>query len=318
MGEHDFESRQEAGKARRHPGLREKTSMGPAVDWQHASESLPSSDSAIEPGDACEADESTASSQVSGSAFAFATGRAAEIPDDVALAEGGRGTWALALPESDLAAPGAPRIGRSTTGALSSGEWQRRVWHILPGLLPFALFVLPHPDPLSWRTRFVVLGIALLITGLIVRNYRRIARPGETQWLVNVLSYPATAVSMVFLFPGHAEFAAVVVIVLALGDGSATLFGLLYGRRALPWNPNKTWVGFGSFVLCSAPVAMLALWCEARPTVSLQYAIIVGATAVALAAIAESLPTKLTDNLRSGVAAAVGVVAGHAAMTWWM
>jgi hypothetical protein len=50
----------------------------------------------------------------------------------------------------------------------------------------------------------------------------------------------------------------------------------------------------------------------------LQYAIIVGATAVALAAIAESLPTKLTDNLRSGVAAAVGVVAGHAAMTWWM
>lgn len=210
-----------------------------------------------------------------------------------------------------------PTTGDLPTKSLSPVEVRRRFWHILPGLLPFALLSLPHPDPLPWRARFLVLGVALLITGVILRNYRKIARPGERQWLLNVLSYPATVVLMVFLFPQYAEFAAVVVIVLALGDGSATLFGLLFGRRPLPWNPCKTWVGFCSFFLCSAPVAMLALLWEARPAVSWQYAVICGAAAAGLAAIAESLPSKITDNLRSGVAAAVGVVASHAAIVWW-
>lgn len=211
----------------------------------------------------------------------------------------------------------APTTGDLPKKSLSPIEVRRRFWHILPGFLPFALLALPHPDPLPLRACFLVLGVALLITGVILSNYRKIARPGESQWLLNVLSYPATVVLMVFLFPQYAEFAAVVVIVIALGDGSATLFGLLFGRRPLPWNPSKTWMGFCCFFLCSAPVAVLVLLWEARPAVSWQYAVICGVAASGLAAIAESLPSKITDNLRSGVAAAVGVVTAHALVVWW-
>jgi dolichol kinase len=78
---------------------------------------------------------------------------------------------------------------------------------------------------------------------------------------------------------------------------------------------NVGWHGL--LVLFAIPVATLAYWRVARPDVSLASAAISASAAALLAAVAESLPVRLTDNLRVGVAAAVGMIGVHVAFLGW-
>ena len=180
-----------------------------------------------------------------------------------------------------------------------------------PGLLPFALQLVPHPDPLDWTSVGVVFGICVVLTGIFLLLRGVVRRPGEENFFSTALSYPATILVTLVLFRGHAEFACVVVVVLAFGDGSAYIGGKLFGRRRLPWNADKSWAGTLSFFLVAAPIAALAYWVEARPAAPLTLAILCGAAAAVAGAVAESLPMRLTDNLRVGVAASLAVVATH-------
>lgn len=220
--------------------------------------------------------------------------------------------------------PGKPRVRERTERRpsvarprLGRPEARRRLWHMLPGLLPFVLALVPHQHPLSWDSLCKVALLATILTAGVLCFYRTIARAGETDRVLNIVSYPAVIVLMLLLFPAHPEFAGVVLTVLAFGDGSATLFGLLFGRRVLPWNRQKTWVGSLSFLLCAAPMAALAYWVESQDSLPFEVALVCGTSAALIGQIAESLPSTITDNLRVGVAAAVGVVAAHAAMTGW-
>jgi dolichol kinase len=188
---------------------------------------------------------------------------------------------------------------------------------MLPGLLAFALPFLPHEHPLSWTMRWHLIVLASVLTLGVVVIFRTIARPGERLWLLNVISYPASIILALVLFPGHPEFANVILVVLAFGDGSATLFGLLFGRRSLPWNRAKTWVGSLAFLVCSAPLAALAYWQASVPHVSPLAALGCGTVAVLVACVAESLPSSVSDNLRVGLSAAVGVIVAHATLIGW-
>jgi hypothetical protein len=61
-------------------------------------------------------------------------------------------------------------------------------------------------------------------------------------------------------------------------------------------------------MIFSAPVASLAFWLEAQnPDVPFLLAALCCGIASAAAALAESWPTKLTDNLRVGVTAGIAV-----------
>jgi hypothetical protein len=61
-------------------------------------------------------------------------------------------------------------------------------------------------------------------------------------------------------------------------------------------------------------MAALIYWLEARPTVSGVQALVCGISAALLGGLAESVPSKITDNLRVGLAAAAGVVLAHTAL----
>lgn len=198
-------------------------------------------------------------------------------------------------------------------GSVRPGEVVRKLLHMLPGLLPFSLTRIPHPDPLDAFSIGLVVAICLVMTAVFLACHRVVRRPGETGLLSTTVSYPAMVILTLVLFPAHLEFTCVVVVVLAFGDGSAYIGGKLFGRRKLPWNQSKTWVGTASFVLVAAPLAALAYWGEARhPSVSFSTALICGTAAAMLGALAESLPMRITDNLRVGAAAAIAVVAAHA------
>jgi dolichol kinase len=181
-----------------------------------------------------------------------------------------------------------------------------------PGLFPFILAAVPHPDPLEWNEVWFIAQICIVLTAGFLALHKVVRRPDEKNLLSTTLSYPITIIAMLALFRYHAEFTCVVVVILAFGDGAAYFGGTLFGKRKLPWNPQKSWAGMISFVVVSAPIAALAYWVEARnPSAPLSLAIICGTTAAVFGALAESIRTQITDNLRVGVAASVGVVVAY-------
>lgn len=207
--------------------------------------------------------------------------------------------------DSELAVP------HYKTGHLTQRELCRKLLHILPGTLPFALQFVPHPDPLDRTSLLVVATICVVLTALYVALRPIVSRPGEHDFFRTAFSYPAVVLGMLLLFPSAPELTCVVVVVIAFGDGGANLAGRLFGRRRLPWNPHKTWVGLTAFVLCAAPAASLAYWLEARPAVPFATALLCGTSATLVAACAESLDSRITDNLRVGLAAALIAAAAH-------
>jgi len=104
----------------------------------------------------------------------------------------------------------------------------------------------------------------------------------------------------------------VVVVVLALGDGAAYIGGKTFGKRKLPWNPEKTWVGSLSFIAVSGPIATLAYMVLARGDGHhWEIAAACGFAAAICGSAAESLPVKLTDNMRVGVSSLLAAAATH-------
>jgi dolichol kinase len=83
-----------------------------------------------------------------------------------------------------------------------------------------------------------------------------------------------------------------VIIVLALGDGLATFAGTNYGRHELPWNKSKTWEGTIGFA-CGAVCAWFVMPIPGTILIAVSAAII------------ESLPLKVNDNIILPIAASL-------------
>jgi dolichol kinase len=212
-------------------------------------------------------------------------------------------------------------------------ELRRRGYHMLPGFLPLLLWVIPHPHP-----RMVTLIAAIVIVGVATATFVRFRciqreREQRNDCIVAVAGYAGSVLATLLLFPAHVEVALVIVGVLAFGDGSATLGGMLLGGRRLPWNPQKTIAGTACFLLVGAPMAALlymaqvhSYWAEfERWDLSLHalpsrfaVALTIAAVATVTAAIAESLPLRTNDNLRVGVSAAVAASLAQLLIVGWI
>ena len=182
-------------------------------------------------------------------------------------------------------------------------EFRRRLFHVAPALLPVALPFVQHRD--VWGPILITLLLLVTAVGLTLSVVLRdlVKREGEKQWTSAVLGYALPVVGALLLFPGRAELGLMTLQIVALGDGSATLGGLIFGGRQLPWNQRKTWSG----LLCFAVIGALASTCiylgEASPSVSVVIAFEICSTAALVAGIAESLPLRSNDNFRVGMTA---------------
>jgi phytol kinase len=210
-------------------------------------------------------------------------------------------------------------LGDLVHDRLGAAEVRRRAHHMLPGFLPLLLWVIPHPHP--WIVATVV-GAAV-VAGAIVTCARfhciKRAEEGNTDCIIAVTSYAGSILATLILFAPHVEVAFLVLGVFAFGDGSATLGGILFGRKRLPWNKTKTILGTACFLLIGTPMAAVlygmearSLWAAAFPSlasparpIAFGLAFAIAAVVTAAAAIVESLPSRTNDNLRIGVRAAV-------------
>jgi phytol kinase len=200
---------------------------------------------------------------------------------------------------------------------LGPKEFRRRLWHFAPGVLALggavtsSLVTAPTHETLI----LVLCALALPMAALCCQH--SIRRAGERNCLAAILGYSLIVIPMFVIFPSHRELAMTVAGIVAFGDGSATLAGLLFGDRKLPWNRRKSWAGAMAFVLVGLPLATSIYWFGSTVHPTVAAALLCVGPAVLMAALVESLPFRLNDNVFVGISAAATLIAMQGLVVGW-
>ena len=215
----------------------------------------------------------------------------------------------LTLPSTGLVNPQLPAWLLSLPGMthvvdrLGITEFRRRLFHMSPALLPIGLPFIQHRD--VWGPILVSILVASAAMALVVAVAlgHLLKRQSEENWMGAVLGYMVPVLAPLLFLPGRAELGLMTLQIIALGDGSATLGGLLLGGRRLPWNRKKTYSGLFCFAIVGSLAATYSYWGESHPGVSVGTAFLICGLAALCAGIVESLPIRSNDNFRVGATA---------------
>ncbi|HEV8659290.1 MAG TPA: DUF92 domain-containing protein [Thermoanaerobaculia bacterium] len=173
-------------------------------------------------------------------------------------------------------------------------ETLRQSLHIAFGLFAFALKWLP------WWLAAIVAACAIVGNFIVLH---RIVGPGVARhvrgWDAGIVLYPMAVLALILVFRHHLQIGAAAWVILAFGDGFATLIGRRARIASLPWNRDKSWGGLLAFVIAAcAAGAAIAIWMGGLELTDVLAAVIVGA-------IVESLPLRVDDNVTVPFGAAV-------------
>lgn len=184
-------------------------------------------------------------------------------------------------------------------------ELRRRMVHI--GCIGFALAI-GHTPP--WLVTTLCIGALAFNIWVLPRLSRgRLERQTEQikGYSLGMLAYPAVLAVLSMVFYRQQIFLAVGWGAMAFGDGFSNLAGRKWGRVALPWNEGKSWAGSAAFLLMGWAGTMLLLLCLPQSSYLeislLQWAVIV-AIAISVAAVVETVPGLVDDNISVPVVAA--------------
>ena len=205
-----------------------------------------------------------------------------------------------------------------------------RQWvHVGSGLFALLLRVLT-----PWQA--AGLAATALVCNIVVLprvGGRRLYRPVDEArgFPLGILLYPLSVLLLTLIFPTRLDIAAAAWAILAFGDGAATLVGrrtttinaetaepedckkipassassALIGRR-IPWNRDKSVAGTLAFFVCGGAGAVALAW-WVRPAITplppLAFTIVAPIAAAAIAALVETIPIRLDDNISVPVAA---------------
>ena len=201
-----------------------------------------------------------------------------------------------------------------------TSETARQWVHIGSGI--FALLL----RYLTWWQAAGLAVAALVFNAFVLPRIggRRLYRPLDEArgFPLGILLYPLSVIILIVAFPDRPDMAAAGWGILAVGDGAATLAGraaarsgpgALNGRpdrvsaQRLPWNPDKTVAGTTAFFVFGA-LAGAALACWTRPAVTpappLLFSLAAPVAAAAAAALVETIPVRLDDNISVPLVAA--------------
>lgn len=186
---------------------------------------------------------------------------------------------------------------------LTAGELARKLVHMGVGLIAFALrFLGPF-----WSAVLAAVALASNLFVLPRVGGKRLWRESElaTGSSIGIILYPLCVLLLILIYWQRLEVAAASWGILAFGDGMASVAGMALGRRKLPWNPHKSWIGSLAYVVFGTVAAAVLLQWTARPLepadapwpYSWTFALAVSFVAALVAALLESIPQGLDDNL---------------------
>ncbi|MEM4272054.1 MAG: hypothetical protein QXH30_00525 [Candidatus Bilamarchaeaceae archaeon] len=178
---------------------------------------------------------------------------------------------------------------KSPESALLERETQRQFVHVALGVfLILLLFFLGKSKMLYFLSGMLFFGFLLI--NLVIRGYK----VPVASWFVETFErkdaplpgygsawYVVGLLLSCLLIP-DISFLAATIVILAFGDASSTIFGRR-GKHSLPYNPKKTLEGTSAFFLFSLTGWLFIGW-KVFPL-------------ALAAAIVESLPIKIDDNL---------------------
>lgn len=194
------------------------------------------------------------------------------------------------------------------TLASATSEGSRQLLHMAMG--SFAL-LLPY---LAWWQSVLCAMTALAFNIFAIgRISPSVFRPGELHRPARsgIILYPAAVLALLLLFPDRLDIVAAAWGVLAVGDAMATIIGRRLPVRPLAWNPQKSIGGAVSLaVFGGAAGSFLAWWCSGTvvPHPYWWYPVAGGFGGACIAALVESMPLALDDN--------ISVPAASAATLW--
>jgi uncharacterized protein (TIGR00297 family) len=179
----------------------------------------------------------------------------------------------------------------------ATNETLRKSLHIAFGFAAFTLKWLP------WTVAAAVCVVAIASNWFLLHRLvgRSVARH-ERGFDAGIVLYPVMVLLLVLTFRHHLHYAAIAWVMLAFGDGIATLAGKSMPIAPLPWNRDKSVGGLLAFILAAAAGGIaVAYWMDYRaPFVVLLTALV--------AAIVESLPLGVDDNVTVPFASAVTLI----------
>jgi uncharacterized protein (TIGR00297 family) len=179
----------------------------------------------------------------------------------------------------------------------TTNELLRKSLHIGFG---FVAFGLKWP---TWEAAAAVCVLAILGNWLVLhRVFGRAVARHERGYDAGIVLYPVAVLLLILTFRHHLHFAAIGWTLLAFGDGFATLAGKALPAAKLPWNRDKSYAGLIAFFVAGSVTSIaVGYWLDYRhPGV-----IVIAALA---AAITESLPLHIDDNLTVPFAASVTLI----------
>jgi uncharacterized protein (TIGR00297 family) len=177
-------------------------------------------------------------------------------------------------------------------------DYRRKLVHAGMGLFALALRHLTWPQAALCAA--IALAFNLFVMPRIGRGiYRDRTRPRD----VGIVSYAAMVLVLILLFRNHLEIAAAVWAMLAFGDPAAEIAGRTFGGARLPWNRDKTWVGFLACLLVSLLAGMALYVYVSGVPIERDPAIALFGAAFAFAFL-ESVRAGIEDNLVAPLPAA--------------
>ena len=197
-----------------------------------------------------------------------------------------------------------------------AGELKRKAVHVSMGGFAFALRYLTPLQAMGCAA----FALAFNLVALHRLTRRALLRPDEKErgYSTGIALYPAAVLALIAVFHDRMELAAASWALIAFGDGMAAVVGVTLGGPKLPWNRGKSWSGLVGFVGWGTLLsAVLIRWTQhgaldapktwigpsfldagGNGPISSQSFLMLGCLAAAIAAaIAESLPTGIDDNI---------------------
>jgi uncharacterized protein (TIGR00297 family) len=185
---------------------------------------------------------------------------------------------------------------------------------------------------LTWWQAAILALVALVFNVLLLPRIggRRLYRPSDVArgFPPGILFYPLSVLLLILTFPSRLDIIAAAWAILAVGDGMATLVGHAATtinpataehaehidsassaliRRPIPWNRDKSIAGTTAFIVFGGLAGVALAW-WVRPAVTppppLAFALVAPLAGAVAAALVESIPSRLDDNLSVPAAAA--------------
>ena len=188
-----------------------------------------------------------------------------------------------------------------------TSETKRKIEHIVP-----VVFVLLLRYLNTWQALlFAFVGIlyGLFLSRIFVKGAFR-EHEQEKGFSPGKLIYGVMVFILILLFYKKMYIVAGAWAIMSLGDGCSNIFGKAYGKRKLPWNPEKSWIGSIAFVFFGGVGAAILMWWvnlsqspaqtiqgQMQTTLTCSSFFISAFLTAFLAAGVESLPLKVNDNI---------------------